>query len=66
MRNELTREFSGMVRQVFSVAVKAVVASLLFATSVVMILRSMGVPMPSPYELLREFGGLSKLAKIVS
>ncbi|PWT89951.1 MAG: hypothetical protein C5B55_10445 [Blastocatellia bacterium] len=66
MQRRAVRAFSGFARQLFSAAFRVVVTSIVFTTCVVIVLRSMGVPMPSAHELLRQVEGLSKIAKIVS
>ena len=66
MRHRLLHSFSKFFNQVCQVALRLVLTSLLFTTCVVMVLRYLGVPMPSAYELLRQVAGLSKLARIIS
>ena len=66
MRHRVLRMLSKFLSQLISAALKVVVTSLVFTTCVVMLLRSLGIPMPSPHELLREFEGISKLARILS
>jgi hypothetical protein len=66
MRHRLLRAFSKFVRQLFGVALRVVLTSVVFTTCVVILFRSMGVPMPSAHELLRQFEGLAKLARILS
>lgn len=66
MRYRLLRTFSSFFDPICRATVRAVLASVLFTTSVVMLLRYLGVPMPSAHELLRQVEGLSKLSKIFS
>jgi len=66
MQNRLVHAFSRFFNQVCQAALRVVLTSLLFTTCVVMVLRYLGVPMPSAYELLRQVEGLSTLAKIIS
>ena len=64
MRQRVLRLLSNLAGQLFNAALRAVVPTVVFTTCVVLLLRSLGVPMPSAHELLKQFEGLSKLAKI--
>ena len=66
MRHRVMRVLSKFVGHLLTAALRVVVPSVVFTTCVVLLLRSMGVPMPSAHELLRQFEGLSKLARILS
>jgi len=66
MRQRVLSMLSKLAGQLFNAALRVVMTSVVFTTCVVLLLRSLGVPMPSAHELLREFDGLSKLAKILS
>ncbi len=59
----LLRSLSAFLRQLCGAVLKAVVTSLFLGAFVVALMHYMGVPVPSPNDLL---GGLSKLAKILS
>lgn len=58
----LLRSFSGFVAQLGMALVKAVVTSALIGAFAVGLMHYMGVPVPSPHDLL---GGLSRLAEIL-
>ena len=66
MQNRVVRGLSKFFQHLFSAALRVVVTSVVFTTTVVIILRSLGVPMPSAHELLRQFEGLSKITRILS
>lgn len=61
MRRRILRNFSKLINQVCGAALRAVAATFLFSTGVVVVLRYLGVPMPSPHELLRPLEGLAKI-----
>jgi len=66
MRYRYFRFLSAYLQKAFGAVVRTVLATLVFGTFVVGLLRFMGVPVPSAYEVLRSFEGLGKLAKILS
>jgi hypothetical protein len=66
MRHRLVLIVTELLRQLFRILARAVVVGLLFTTCLVLTLRYLGIPVPSPFELLHDFEGLSKLAKILS
>ena len=66
MRHRLVTISAALLRQVVRVVARTVFVGLLFTTCLVLTLRYLGIPVPSPYELLHDFEGLSKLAKILS
>ncbi len=66
MRRRMVRSFSKLFNQVCGAALRAAAATLVFTTGMVMVLRYLGVPMPSTHELLKPIEGLSSLAKIFS
>lgn len=66
MQRRIKRSFSMMFQQVFGATVRTVAACMLVTTGLVMVLRYMGVPMPSAHELLRNVPGLSHIARVFS
>jgi hypothetical protein len=55
-----------VIRRLFSAALRTVITGLVFTICLMLTLRYMGVPVPSPSELLERFEGLAKLAEILS
>ncbi|HEV3468350.1 MAG TPA: hypothetical protein VG148_03455 [Pyrinomonadaceae bacterium] len=55
-----------LVRRLWRAALRAAVTGLIFIVCFVAALRAMGVPVPSPAELLDRFEGVSRLAEILS
>jgi len=66
MRLRLVRIVTEVLRQLFCILARVVIVGLLFITCLVLTLRYLGIPVPSPYDLLHDFEGLSKLSKILS
>ena len=66
MRYRFFRFLSAYLQRAFGAVVRTVVTTLVFGACVVGVLRFMGVPVPSAYEVLHSFEGLGKLAKILS
>jgi hypothetical protein len=66
MRHKLIRLSAAFLRYVARTVARIVITTFVFSTCLVFTLRYLGIPVPSPYELLRGFEGLSKLAKILS
>jgi len=66
MRYRLLRSLSAAIKQVCGAVLRALLTSLVFGICVVALMRYLGVPVPSPFELFRDVEGLSKLAKILS
>jgi hypothetical protein len=58
--------FVGVVtRNLFATILKTLVTFLIFGLGVIMTMRYLGLPVPSPMEMFRSVEGLSKLAKIL-
>jgi hypothetical protein len=57
------RSVSKFVQQLFGAVLKAVVTSMVLGVFVVSVMHYLGVPVPSPNELI---GGLTRLAKVLS
>ena len=66
MRHRMFRVLSTFLQQALQAVVRTVVTTLVFGAVVGSFLHYMGVPVPSAYQLLQSFEGLSKLAKILS
>ena len=66
MRHRLFRVLFAYLQKALEVAIRATVATLAFGVCVVSLLHYLGVPLPSAHDLLHEFPGLSKVAKIFS
>ena len=66
MQHRVFRALSAILKNVLSVVVRAVVTTLVFGACVVGTAHYMGVPLPSPAELLQKFEGVSKLGKVLS
>lgn len=66
MRHRFFRFLSASLEKAFGAVVRTVFTTLVFGACVVGLLRAMGVPVPSAYDLLHSFEGLGKLAKILS
>jgi hypothetical protein len=66
MRYRLVRSLSASLRHFCAALAKAVITSAVFGACVVIVMHYMGVPVPTPHELLKNFSGLSKLARILS
>ena len=60
------RVASRMARRLLRGVLRALVTMLIFAVSFAVALRLMGVPVPGPEELLKQFEGVSRLAEILS
>jgi hypothetical protein len=66
MRHRLFRVLFAYLQKALEVAIRATVATLAIGVCVVSLLHYLGVPLPSAHDLLHEFTGLSKVAKIFS
>jgi hypothetical protein len=66
MRYLPPRLVAALARLVCRAFLRAVVAGLLFTTCLVFALDYLGVPLPSPDEVLERFESVSQLAKILS
>ena len=66
MQRRILRSFSTNFNEFFGAAVRTVAASLLVTLGLVIVLRYMGVPMPSAHELLKDVPGLSHIARVFS
>ncbi|HEX8146798.1 MAG TPA: hypothetical protein VF591_06435 [Pyrinomonadaceae bacterium] len=65
MRHPL-RPFAALARLVFRAALRAVVTGLIFTTCLAAAAAYLGVPLPSPSELLERFESVSQLSRILS
>ena len=65
MLHRLVRFAGGVTRNVFAALLKTLVTFLIFGLGVILTMRYLGLPVPSPFDLLHSVGGLSKLAKIL-
>jgi len=66
MRHKLIRLSGAFLRYLGRTVTRIVITTLVVSTCLAFILRLLGLPVPSPYQLLHDFEGLSKLAKILS
>lgn len=66
MRNRILQFLFIVARQAFTSVVRAVITSLVFATGVLIASYYLGVPIPSPYELIDKFDGVARLADVLS
>ena len=65
MLHRLVHFVGAVVRNVFAGLLKTLVTFLVFLLAVMMTMRYLGLPVPSPSDLLHSVEGLSKLAKIL-
>ncbi|HKE60241.1 MAG TPA: hypothetical protein VKB46_26195 [Pyrinomonadaceae bacterium] len=65
MLHRLVRIAGGVTRSAFEALVKTLVTFLIFGLGVIVTMRYLGLPVPSPSDLLHSVEGLSKLAKIL-
>ena len=66
MRHRLLKGLKSFFQTLISAVVRAVVTTLVFSVCVLGLAHFMGVPLPSPDEVLRDVEGISKLAKALS
>ncbi len=66
MGHRVLRVFSSIIKNVLGAVVRAVLATLVFGVFAAVVAHFMGVPLPSASQVLREFEGISKLAKVLS
>jgi hypothetical protein len=66
MRYRLFRLVASLARFVCLAALRAVITVAVFAICLMLAASYMGVPLPSPSELLERFESVSQLAKILS
>jgi len=66
MRHRVTRFSAALLRYLGRTIARMIVTALVFTTCMIFTLRCLGIPVPSPYELLHDFKEISKLAKILS
>jgi hypothetical protein len=66
MRHKVIRLSGAFLRYLGRTAARIVITTFVVSTCLAFILRYLGIPVPSPYQLLHDFEGLSKLAKILS
>lgn len=66
MRHRILKFLSIVARQVFTSIVRATITSLVFVTGVLIASYYLGVPIPSPYELIDKFDGVGRLAEVLS
>lgn len=66
MRHPPSRLFAALARLALRAALRAVITVLIFLTCMTAALACLGVPLPSPSELLERFESVSQLAKILS
>jgi hypothetical protein len=66
MRHRFFRILTTFLQNFLSAVVRAVVTTFVFGLCVVVVAHYMGVPLPSARQVLREFEGISKLARVLS
>lgn len=66
MRYRFFQALSQFLQQIFSAMVRAFVTTLVFGVCVVGLMHYLGMPVPSPSQLLHGLEGLSKLAGVLS
>jgi len=66
MRYRFFRFLSAYLQSAVGAVVRTVVTTFAFGAFVVGVLRFMGIPVPSAYQVLHSFEGLGKLARILS
>jgi hypothetical protein len=66
MRHRFLQLLSLGIRRLISAVVRTAITGVVSATFLMITLHYMGVPVPSPYELIDKFEGLARLAKILS
>ncbi len=66
MRHRLLNFLSLTARKAFSAALRTFVTALVLGVCAMAILRYMGVPVPTPHELLHNLASITRLAKILS
>jgi hypothetical protein len=66
MQHWLIKFCSMSLRQVLGTVLRAIIASLVFLVGIGSLLHYLGLPVPSPYDVLHGFEGLTSLAKILS
>lgn len=52
MRHRFVHQVGGVARRVLATTLKTAISSLVLGFSLMMLLRYLGIPVPSPYELL--------------
>lgn len=62
----LRRVLAAVCRQVLQVVLRVLVTMLVFGMCLTVTLRYLGIPLPSPTQLLDSLEGVSDLAKILS
>lgn len=66
MRSRLLRLVATFLGKVCLAVLRAIITALVFTTCAMAMLHFLGVPVPSPSELLDKFGDLTRLAKSLS
>ena len=66
MRRRLVRLFAAFLSKLCLAVLRAIVTGLVITTCAMVMLHYLGVPVPSPSELLDKFEGLTRLAKSLS
>lgn len=66
MQFQLRGVLVAVCRHIIQVALKVLVTMLVFGVCLTVTLRYLGIPIPSPYQLLESLEGVSELAKILS
>jgi hypothetical protein len=66
MRISIRRILAAVCRQIIQVALRVLVTFLVFGVCLMATLRYLGIPLPSPNQLLDSLEGVSELAKILS
>jgi hypothetical protein len=66
MRHKLIRLSGAFLHYLGRTIARIVITTFVVSTCLVLTLRCLGIPVPTPYQLLHDFAGLSKLAKILS
>jgi hypothetical protein len=66
MRQRVFRVLSSFIKNFVGAVVRAVATTLVFGVFAIIVAHFMGVPLPTASQVLREFEGISKLAKVLS
>lgn len=66
MRHRIVHQLSSVAGRALSVAIRTVITCTVFGTCLMLTLHYMGIPVPSPYDLIHNFDALDKLAKILT
>jgi hypothetical protein len=66
MKFQLRAVLAAVCRQVIQIVLKVLVSMLVFGVCLMVTLRFLGIPLPSPGQLLRSLEGVSELARILS